>query len=72
MKLFLLSREANDYDEYDSFVVRAESETQARQIAAASHGFEDESEWLEGGKSRCDELTPEGAPGVVIGSYNAG
>jgi hypothetical protein len=76
MNLYLLVATAPVYyDCYDSFVICAENEEEAREIAQASGA--DETNW---GKtpfwtsskySTCELLTPK-EKGVVVSSFNAG
>ena len=54
------------------FVVRAESERQAREFAAADRGDEGESAWLNPLYSDCKPLSARGVPGVIIRDYTAG
>ena len=64
MKLWLVSRtDEVSYDEYDSFVIRAETLEEAVQIAQTEecHGH-----WSG------EELTRKGKLGIILGSYNAG
>lgn len=79
MKLWLLKRADGDwgYDEYKGFVVRANSETEARRIAyEAAHSVENsmsrELWWLDLGRVSCVEVTTDGAAEVVLASLNAG
>lgn len=72
-----------EYDCMFGFVIRAENEDHARQIANANGGFEVEvgktgnrpkkyDPWLYEEYSSCIELEPEGRDGVVIEDYHAG
>jgi hypothetical protein len=74
MKLWLVSTDYCSYDEYDSFVIRAETELDARAIADAQPdgsghktGF-----WNNTEKVTVTEITAEGEPEVILGSFNAG
>lgn len=72
MKLYLLkSLEGFEYDEYDSFVVRARGEGDARNLA---NGCEPGSNgrWLSDERSSCVVINGKGERGMVIGSFNAG
>lgn len=70
MKLFLLWREGNiGYDEADSFVVRAESEESARELASQKAGDEGGLTWLQSDRSFCSELTVDGIDKVIIRSF---
>lgn len=78
--LFLISRIGQtDYDEYDSFVVRAPSEEKARKAIVATHfpveyswHAVERKVWLDPTKSTCERLRAGGKAAVVLGSYNAG
>ena len=54
------------YDKAFGFIVRAETETDARRIAAENHGDEGKYAWLEAEQSTCSELTAEGTAAEVI------
>lgn len=54
------------YDKIFGFVVRAETETKARSLAAEEKGAEGEKAWLDPSFSTCVELKAEGAPEVII------
>jgi hypothetical protein len=47
MKLWLLKRKCTGYDEALGFVIRAESSTRAREMAARRAGDEADKEWRE-------------------------
>lgn len=59
------------WDKAFGFVVRAETEEQARQIANANAGDEngDEHPWLGFLWSTCEELSAEGTEGVIIQDF---
>jgi hypothetical protein len=71
------------YDKSFGFVVRCESEKEAREIAHENAGDENRgrfldreiarttSPWLDTKYSTCVELTAEGAPGLVINDFAA-
>ena len=63
------------YDKCFAFVVRAESETAARQIADKNADDENSNKyphpWLDSTYSACDPLTEEGEEGVVIRDYRS-
>jgi len=52
------------------FVVRADSETLARTIAATKAGDEGPKAWLLAKNSTCEELRPDGQAGVVMEAWN--
>ena len=62
------------YDKAFGFVVRAETENEARQFAnrnAGDENWDDKTPWLDGKYSTCDELVPNGEAGVVLRDFNA-
>jgi len=81
MKLYLLTQDVNDdYDTFDSVVVAADSEEEARQITPAYGG-----KWEERVYSRTWATTPEQVKvkylgdaaddvpsGIILASFNAG
>lgn len=69
-KLFLLTREDFDYDEAAGFVVRAESEDKAREIAARHAGDEGKQVWLL--KAKCTEVKASGRSGIILRSFRHG
>lgn len=73
MKLYMISRtEDIGYDEYDSFVIAAESQEQARQIAADANGDEGRAPWLDSTRSICREIDAKSEKGIVLRSFQAG
>lgn len=73
------------YDSYDSFIVAAETEEDARAIAAKNGGDEQDfgeyryggdrtprNGWLAPTDTSCVELTMPTEAGVILGSFNAG
>ena len=82
MKLFLLrpieGLENNPwkpwYDKAFGFVVRAETEERAREIANESSGDEKEKHinpWLDSTLSTCYELLPDGEEDLIIVDFHA-
>lgn len=75
------SDERFDYDCAWAFVVRAETEAEAREIAQ-SHGGDEVNRWtpkkeklntwLDPSVTTCLPLGPDGTPGLVIEDYHAG
>lgn len=71
------------YDKVFSLVIRAPSEAVARQYAHTHAGEENKNEfldriisnttipWLDSKYSVCEELLPEGKPGVIIKNFNS-
>jgi hypothetical protein len=74
MPLYLLKRDDSwiGYDEYVGFVVRAESEEQAREIVSKTNGQEGGKTWLDASKASCDLIDQAGSPGIILDSFNAG
>ena len=72
------------WDKYFSFLIRAETENEARIIAQSRAADEDGQHhddptpawaniaWLSAKYSTCVELTPDGESGVVMSDFNAG
>lgn len=84
MKLFLLKAKDHSalasgkdpwrgrYDMNYGFVVRAETESQARDLAAKKAGDETPIAWLGAEFSTCIELLPDGQPEIVLYDFHAG
>ena len=70
MKIFWLRRtDSCDYDEYDSFVVCANSPEEAKKIARDKAG----PYWsLEAECTHIGDALPFVSSGVIVGSFNAG
>lgn len=77
MKIYLLRPNPDNdaawkpwYDKAFGFVVRAESEEQARLFASEKGGEENEfgkpSPWLDPRQSTCEEVTADGEAGLII------
>jgi hypothetical protein len=60
------------YDANNGFVIRAETEQHAREIASQQRGDEGSSTWLDPRRSSCRELTADGPTEVIIRDFNAG
>ena len=54
------------YDKSNGFVVRADSEADARRLASADAGDEGIEAWLDAAKTTCVELLASGTSEVVI------
>lgn len=76
MTVYLLKRHGDiGYDEFGGFVVYAESEEYARNIAARAKGDEGSGVWTDPKASTCEALgftTNKVEARVVLGSFNAG
>ena len=73
MKLWKLTRiDDFDYEEYDSFVVRAKNEERAKEIVLLYHPHEAYGSWTSNDKVKCEEIKKYGKEEIILGSYNAG
>lgn len=81
MRLWKLSRPGKisdrcvPYDSAFSFVIRANTEQEAREIANANGGDErdlDGEFWLDPQNASCEELAPDGTHEVISREYKAG
>lgn len=59
------------YDRAFGFIVRAETEAVARQIASFKAGNEKPAAWLDESLSSCEELTADGEPGLILRDFSA-
>lgn len=77
MTLYLLTRtDEVDYDEYIGFVIRAESEEQARGLARTKNDAEDERfgsgpYWPAEELVKCELLTSDGESAILLSSFRA-
>ena len=70
--IYKLTRTDNiDYEQYESKIVRASSEKEAREIANQDVGWEGKI-WTNPNCVKCDEVNPDGPSEELLGSYNAG
>jgi hypothetical protein len=80
MKLFLISQTTNNnYDTFDSAIVAAESEDEARNTHPSGGNIEEEGDYNAWATKAADvtvkyigEAAPEIAKGVICASFNAG
>lgn len=76
MKLYLLKRtDGTGYDEYYAYVIAAENETQAREIAAGNAADEGEAVWhsqLDCSVTLLALNSTRREAGIVLDSFNAG
>lgn len=74
MKIFLLDRPECDYDEASGFVIMANSEEEAREIASKIHSWPKHvaQEWFNKDLVSCEELTGNGEAGLILESFHAG
>ena len=77
MKLWTLdlNEEFHGYDRCYGFVIRAETEEKAREIAHENGGDENRDNcypWLNPKSSTCEELTVIGKEGIILKYFNAG
>ena len=68
MFLFFLTRDQFEYDEHDAVLIRAETELQAREIAA-HHLYPKGDVWR---TCKAEIIHEEGDVGEVLASFNAG
>lgn len=59
------------YDKSFGFVVRADSETQAREMASGGDENRGSSPWMDEKYSTCEELLPDGDRGVVMQDFHS-
>ena len=64
MSLYLVSRITTGYDQYDSFVVRANSKSEAIELANREESC--------GNFTECKVIKIKGKNEVILGSFNAG
>ena len=57
------------YDKAFGFVVRAQTEQEARKFASSECGDEGPDVWLQPGVTTCVKLTDEGGTGVILRHY---
>lgn len=60
------------YDCTLGVIVEAENEESARILAADVSGDEGSGSWLNPALSTCEELAPDGTPGVIMRDFHAG
>lgn len=69
-------REAASYDEYDSYVARADSAEQARALARLlTYAWQGDVSWrrfLDPSASTCTVIEAEGSPEIVVESFHYG
>lgn len=70
MPLYLLARDRVEYDEYESVLVRAPTETMARACATTKlDGDQDNTEWM---SCPCKIVTEEGPLEIITTAFRAG
>lgn len=57
------------YDNAFGFVVRADTEGEAREAVVEKAGDEGAAAWRNSELSSCEELTADGSPGIVIRDF---
>jgi len=72
MKLWVLERSDTGYDEALGFVVRAESELEARTLAGEQAGFEGSTAWHNPQDTTCEELSEDGPAEVILRDFLRG
>ena len=72
MRLWHLARYETDnprHDETHGYVVRAETEQEAREIASKPRGDEGPAAWLDSRRSFCVPLEHDGEPGIILRDF---
>jgi hypothetical protein len=73
MKLWLLKRiDGANFGEFEGFVIRANSEMEARQLAntcGEHESFQAAETWLNPAYTTCDELTTDGEAEIVLDAF---
>jgi hypothetical protein len=73
MKLWVITTEKYDYDEYDGFVIRAKNKKEARELAVkAAKSGDNAYVFADPERSKCVEILKKGTPEVILSSFNAG
>ena len=77
MKLWLLSVGDDEviawsWDMNYGFVIRAETEGEARTMAETQRSAEQKGVWLSSEYTVCEELVADGLPGVILADFHAG
>jgi hypothetical protein len=74
MKLWLIETIQDcGYDVANAFVVRAETEKEARKFASKGRGDEGEKHWLDESKSTCVQLSAGKGPlGIILRDFTSG
>ena len=77
MKLWLLSVGDDEVIAWSwgmnyGFVIRAETEGEARTIAETQRSAEQKGVWLDKDATRCEELIAEGKSGIILADFHAG
>jgi hypothetical protein len=73
MKLWIIRRrEYADWDEYEAFVISAETEERARLLAKEEALEAEKKIWLDPEYTTCHELTVDEPEGVVLADFHAG
>lgn len=60
----------NPWDKAQGFVIRAETEQRAREIASQNGGDEPNHVWLDPEHSGCREITTEGLESVILRDFH--
>jgi hypothetical protein len=74
MKVYLVERtDEVDYDEYDSFVVKAESKKEALKLCQTeADDWSYHQDTFRENNTKISELLNEGKKGIILGSFNRG
>lgn len=60
------------FDAYDSFVIRAPTEEDARALAEARDNPDTDGTWTDPERSTCERISPRGEPGIISSDFNGG
>lgn len=69
MPLYLIQRSCCRYDEYDAFVIRADTTDDCKAIALARDTDGERMHWR---NANVTEIPVEGETEIILGSFNAG
>jgi hypothetical protein len=73
MKLYLLTRtDKFEWEVYNEFVIRAESDIEARQLANTIDHYDTNDSWLNPDYSDCDLIETEGETEIIASDYHSG
>lgn len=68
----LTSSEHVSYDQYAGFVIRADSEQEARAIANVIKDDAPDGRWLDPARSTCNIVSTDGESSIILASFRAG
>ncbi len=71
MKIYKVTADNYDYDQFDAFIVRAENEEAAKEMALYRADYRHIGNDYQGW-SHVEEILTEGESEIILGSFNAG